>query len=183
MAVKMKTTALILDPISPAQAPAGSIYLDQSAGNTLSTKSTGGSEEPIGSVPTSSNIFFKQMEAAGVIAVNRPVAKLANGKIVQADSDGEQNIIGYSLAAASADGDLINVLTLGANLANAIQGLGFTPGEEIFLDESGGYTNDPDTFSGNDDSIIKVGVADCAAGVASGVATDLICFAEVVARP
>lgn len=183
MAVKMKATVLVLEPIAPGDAPPGSVYLDQTAGNSLSTKSTGGAEEPIGAVPTSSNIFFKQMEAADAIAINRPVAKLSNGKIVQADSDGEQNIIGYALAAASADGDLINVLTLGANLANAVTGLGFAPGEEIFLDESGGYTNDPDTFSGNDDSIIKVGIADCAAGVASATATDLICFAEVIARP
>jgi hypothetical protein len=63
-------------------------------------------------------------------------------------------------------------------------GLGFAPGDEIFVGETtGGYVNDIAPFTGNNDSIIKIGVADCAAGTASSVATDLILIPHVIARP
>ena len=125
------------------------------------------------------------MQAAGAIGLYKPVAKQANGKINQADSDAVlgQEFVGFAMAVASADGDLISVLCAGANLAGAVTGLGFAPGDEIFLGEASGYTNNPSSFTGSDDSIIRVGVADCAAGVASGTAVDLIAFAEVIARP
>jgi hypothetical protein len=45
------------------------------------------------------------------------------------------------------------------------------------------FINSVGSLTGDDDSIIKVGIADCAAGTASGTATDLIVFPEVILRP
>lgn len=176
---------VFLDPVAPAGVPNGALFLDSTNGNTPTVKGTGGNVDPISPVATS-NILIKQMQAAGAIALNRPVSKRADGKIEFADSDSisGQNVVGFAQQVATADGDLINVLCVGANIVGAITGLGFTPGQEIYLSEDGlGYSNDPGSFTGNNDSIIKVGIADCAAGTASATASDLILFPEVVARP
>lgn len=181
---RFKATAVVLVPITPAQAPNGSVFLDSTNANALTTKSPGGVLTPnLGGTPE--NIFIKQMEASGAISAKVPVAKLPTGKIVAADSDaaGGQEVIGFALSATLADGDLVMVVLVGANLEGALTGLGYAPGDEIFLSETGGYTNDPNSFTGNDDSIIRVGIADCAAGVASATVVDLIAFAEVIARP
>jgi hypothetical protein len=125
------------------------------------------------------------MQIDGPIAINRHVSKKSNGRIIQADSDNPdgQQVVGVALQAGATAGDLINVLCVGANLAGALTGLGFAPGEEIYLSEASGFTNNPNSFTGGDDTIMKVGVADCAAGVASGTAVDLISFPEIIARP
>jgi hypothetical protein len=159
------------------------VFIDSTNANAASIKDTGGVVFPLNAGST--NIFIKQMQADGAIAINRPVSKLANGRVIAADSDlaSGQDYCGFALQAAAAPGDLINVLCVGAVLANAVFGLGYAPGDEIYLAETGGFTNDPNSFTGGDDSIIKVGIADCAAGVASGVAVDLIVFSEVIARP
>ena len=182
--VGFKMNFVVLQPTNPSAVPNGSVFIDSTNADTASVKGTGGIVDPIG-VTGGTSLFIKQMQAASAITLNHPVSKKPNGKIEEADSDAPegQNIIGFALSAAAADGDLINVLCVGANITNGIFGLGFTPGDEIFLGESGGYTDDVTTFTGNDDSIIKVGIADCATGAASATATDLIIFPEVVARP
>lgn len=145
--------------------------------NDITISSTGGS-----------NLLSKQMQnLSGVtIPAGVPIAKMPNGSIARADSDGAgglQNFIGIS-GASIADATQGAVILVGANLAGVITGLGFAPGQDIYLSESGGYTNTPATaFSNNDDSIIKIGVADCAAGAASSTATDLIMFPTVEVRP
>ena len=184
MATGFKGNFMVLDPIAPPSVPNGSVFIDSTNANAASIKDTGGIVTPINAA--SSNIFIKQMQADGVISINRPVSKQTNGRVIAADSDlaNGQDLCGFALQAAAAPGDLINVLCIGANLQNAIVGLGYVPGDEVYLSESGsGFTNDPNSFTGGDDSIIKVGIADCAAGVASGVAVDLIVFSEVIARP
>lgn len=131
----------------------------------------------------SSNV--KQMVAGAALSSGKPISKRPDGKIIQTDSDGAdaRNYVGFSLQSAAADGDLVNVQLVGANIAGALTGLGFASGSQIFLDEvSGGLTDDPGTFTGANDVILKVGIADCAAGTASGTATDLIMFSEEVAR-
>jgi len=64
-----------------------------------------------------------------------------------------------------------------------LTGLGFTSGDIIYLSESGGYTNDGNSFTGGDDTVTKVGVASAPAGIASGTATDLIAISEVLVTP
>lgn len=181
--VGFKANFIVLTPSLPSAIPNGAVFIDSTNADAMSVKGTGGAVSPIGS--TGSNIFIKQMQAAGVIATNMPVSKRPDGKIEQADSDAAtgQEVVGFALAAAAGNGSLINVLCVGANIAGALTGLGFTPGQEVYLSENSGYTNDPNSFTGNNDSIIRLGVADCAAGAASTVVTDLIVFTEVIVRP
>jgi hypothetical protein len=80
-------------------------------------------------------------------------------------------------------GDIKIVQLVGQNVAGALTtSSGFAPGDELYLNEGGGYTNDPGTFTGENDSIIKIGIADCAEGAASETVTDLILFPQVIAR-
>lgn len=131
----------------------------------------------------------KAMIAGEAIAAGKPVSKRASdGKVVKADSDGSgtQNFIGISTTSAAGDGSAITVRLLGANVAGVLTGLGFVTGDEIFMDETAGaYTNGAgvDAFTGANDSILRLGMADCAAGSASTTAVDLIMFPEVITRP
>lgn len=119
------------------------------------------------------------------IPAGKPVAKRADGGIQLADSDGvsSQNYIGVANEeiAASATGE---VTLIGPNIAGAVSGLGLAPGDDVFIGETAGeFVGPAHAFTGDNDSIIKVGVADCAAGAASATATDLVMFTEVVLRP
>ena len=69
---------------------------------------------------------------------------------------------------------------IGPNLVDALDGLGFVPGEDIYLNEFGTYTNDPNDVPIGQD-LVKVGIADCESASASSTAKDLIAFTEIVA--
>jgi len=142
----------------------------------------------IGSGGGGGGALTKLMESGhtGTIAAGVPIAKLSNGKIIPADSDGvggAQQLIGITQEQILLGG-VGSVYLFGQNVAGVITGLGFAVGEEVYLAETAGtYTNDPNSFTGDNDSIIKIGIADCAAGSASGTATDLILFPDVILRP
>lgn len=180
---KFKVEALVFEPIAAASAPNNSLFSDSANANLFTNKSAGGSPDPIGA---STSVLVKQMEnqSGSTIASGRPVSKKANGTIVEGDSDAAlaQQLIGITLQSI-AHAALGNVALLGQNVPGAVTGLGFAPGQDIYLSETGGYTNDPNSFTGNNDSIIRIGIADCPAGAASGTATDLVLFPEVIARP
>lgn len=182
---KMHVDAIVFTPRAGSTAPNASLFMDSEAANALSTKSPGGSLEAIGG-GGSENLLLKQMQnLSGVsIPVNTPIAKKPDGSIIAADSDGAdtQVIIGVA-AAIIADSAMGNVSLIGPNVAGALTGLGFAPGDAIYLGKTGGYTNDLNTLVVGTDSYIRIGYADCAAGAASNVATDLIMFGEVLARP
>jgi len=132
-------------------------------------------------------LFTKTMQnlSGATIPAGYPVSKKPDGSIIASDSDGPgglQNYIGISLAIIL-NGAQGVVIVVGPNIAGAITGLGFAPGDEVLIAENGGYTNDPNSFTDANDSIIKVGVADCASGAASPTATDIIMFSEVIIRP
>lgn len=118
------------------------------------------------------------------IAAFTPVAKHSSGSIYPADTDAVtgQKYIGITLAAI-AHNAAGPIKTVGDNIPDCILGLGFTPGQDIFLGEDGGYTNDITGFTGDNDTILKVGIADCEEGTASGTAKDLIMWTEVISRP
>lgn len=181
--IGFKSKFINIVPSLPASVPNNTLFIDSSNSNQATFKDGSGNVGVIGAV-SASNIFIKQMQSSVVLAVNTPVAKLANGKIINADSDtvNGQVYIGITMGTAVVDG-LVSVLLVGANIAGALTGLGYTPGQEIFLGENGGFTNNVSTFTDGDDSIIRVGIADCTSGNASGTVTDLIAFTEVVARP
>lgn len=179
-----KANYVVLEPITPDKVPNGAIFLDASNMNSMSIKDSGGITKKL-EPSTDTSMFIKQMQVDAPIAIRMPFSKLASGKIVLADSDavGGQKFCGYTLGAATEADQLINVLCVGANLTGAILGLGFTPGDDVYLSEDGGYTNNINALTGDNDSIIKVGVADCSAGLASTVADDLIAFPEILLRP
>ena len=118
------------------------------------------------------------------IPTGTPVSKRVDGKIVPADSDSSTGQIYVGVVketiAPLASG---TVLLIGQNVAGVLSGLGITVGKSIYLSENGGFTSDPNSFTGVNDSIIRVGFADCEAGIASGVATDLIMLPQIMLRP
>lgn len=185
---KLRTEGVVLQPIAAANAVNGELYRDVANADTLTDKSTGGGDTPIGASSSDAiMIKLKQNTSAANIAVNTPVALMPDGGIIKADSDGisAQIIIGVVLDAMLI-GEQGRVALIGPNAAGVLTGLGFAPGDAIYLNQDGtnrGFTNNPADLTGANDSLIIIGYADCAAGVASVTANDLIMFAEVIARP
>lgn len=178
--VGIQADYVILNLVAPADVPNGSLFLNSSNNNVPTVKDLAGKLTAV-----SETTITKMMVAGGAIPVNSTVSKRPDGKIVVATSDGvsTQQVIGHALEAALLNGDLVKVLMVGANLAGVVTGLNLVPGDDVFIDESGGYTGNPGTFTGSNDSIIRAGIADCAAGIASNVATDLIVMTDVLLRP
>jgi hypothetical protein len=76
------------------------------------------------------------------------------------------------------------VLLNSANAPGALTGLGFTSGENVFLSKTpGALTNNAGDFDPNTDTIMRVGVADCASNTTGSAATDLIMTVEVYSSP
>ena len=184
MTQPFKSAYIILEPQAPASVPANALFIDSTNANALSFKNASSITQPV-EPQTGTNLFTKQMQAGEAFPVNTPLSKRSDGKVVGGDSDGPngQKIIAYALEASAGDGSLVNVLCLGANLVNAITGLGFAPGDNVFMGENGEYINDINNLTGGNDSIIRVGIADCSSGTASATANDLIVATEVVSRP
>ena len=116
------------------------------------------------------------------IPANKPVSVKTDGSIVLSDSDGADTIryVGIT-AAAIPNGQAGPVQMPWPNGAGVLTGLGFTSGSEIFMAQSAGtFTDDPASFTDMNDTFVKVGIAHSADGVASGTATDLIMFTEVL---
>ena len=179
----IKATYILLEPTTPSSVPNGCLFLDSTNANVMTQKSATGDVGVIES-SAASNPFVKSMVAGEAFAINKPLALLPTGKVVLADSDipGRDVIIGHSIQSSGGDGAIINVLCIGANLAGVLTGLGFAPGDTIYMGESPGeYINDTALLTGNNDTIVKLGIADCATGIASASATDLILCTEYIA--
>ena len=122
--------------------------------------------------------------SASIILAGQPVAKYADGNIYPADSDNAVGKAYCGLALVEIPvGGSGRVFTPGPNLPGVLTGMGFTPGSDIYVgEEPGTFTDDPSTFSDLNDDLIRIGISDCADGVASSMATDLIMTTDVVAR-
>lgn len=133
-----------------------------------------------------SNPFVKKMKnvTGSTIAINTPIAKLPDGSIAPADADGvgTQEVIGVAIEAIL-DTNFGLVHLIGPNVAGVLTSLGFAPGDEVYLSDTAGYTNTPATLDAETESVVKLGVADCASNIMSAVATDLIFAAEVITQP
>lgn len=182
MLAAIKSSYVLLVPVTPSEVPNNSVFLDSTQGNQMAIKSNAGVVSNLTGVD---NLMLKQMVIGQAITIHQPVAKLSSGKIVPAESDvAGESFIGYAQSGGTNDGDLINVLLIGSNVMNAIAGKGFTTGQTIYIDtETGEYTNDPARLSNPINQVIKVGIADCAASIASSTATDLISFVEKISDP
>lgn len=175
--------------------PPHSLWVDGNDSNTLKIKLTGGGSTLIGDGgggggggggPAPTNYLVKIMENTSgfTISMGSPVSKAPDGGITAADSDAVtgQKVVGIAVAAINS-GSLGAILLFGPSAEGVLASLGFTPGDVIYVSEVGGYTNDPNSFTGDNDSIIQVGVADCAAGPASATVTDLIMMPQIFIRP
>lgn len=118
------------------------------------------------------------------IPAGAPVSKRSDGSIIASDSDHPDAQIYVGVAKwAIPDGEIGIIYLVGPNIPDALSGMGAFPGQPVFISQSGGYTLDANEYTGDDDSIIRVGYADCVAGVASTTAEDLIMFSDIIARP
>lgn len=179
-----KAKYVVLEPVLPASVPNGAYFLDSTNSNAPTIKSSTGVVGVVNSTASNTNPFIKTMESSynGVILPNTPIAKLADGSIYPAESDVAENAdtIGVTIDTFSGIGEQGTVFLLGPSVANAIEGLGFTPGDVLYLSPTTGYTNDPTDLDPSINSIIKLGVADCSAGAKSATAKDIILFPEVI---
>jgi len=175
---KIQTGAVLFVPVNPAGLPAGAMCLDQAAQEAPSFVGTTGP-----AAPTNQCFKLKQNNTGVQISKGKPVSLTADGSVVQSDSDtvGKKNWAGVAMEdiAASATG---TVLLVGPNIAGALTGSGFAPGDMVFISEASGYTNTLASFTGSDDDIIQVGIADCAAGAASATVADLIMVRNIISQ-
>jgi hypothetical protein len=179
----IKVAYLVLAPSTPASVPNGSLFLDSTNGNVLTQKDFSGGVFPIAA--GASNPFIRSMVAGEAFSTNKPLSIRPDGKVVLSDSDqtNRTQLIGHSLATSLGDGSVVNVLCISATLVGALNGLGFTSGQNIYMGEATGtYTNDVNTFSGSNDTYIKVGIALPPGGSASAAATDLLVHTEIIGR-
>jgi len=128
---------------------------------------------------------IKYNGSLALIPAFKPVALKSDGTIVLADADGlnTQVLIGFTLESIDV-GNKGKVLLTATNAPGVLIGLGFAPNETILLSKTPGVlTNDFNSFDINTDTIMKVGIADCANDTQSSVATDLIMMTEVLSQP
>ena len=134
-----------------------------------------------GSLSNDTTVKLAKNTTVSTIVAGTIVEKLATGGIQPATAASSNEMIGVALDAIGAAG-FGRIKLLGENVAGAIAGLGFTPGQELFLGNAGGYTNDPNTVPGTS-TLWRIGIADCGDNSFSATATDLIMFATPVLRP
>lgn len=183
---KIRSGALVFDPMMPAGVPAGAIYMDSTNGNALTTKSTGGTHTPIGSTSSADILIKHKKNMTGVtIVAGKRIALKTDGTMCLADSDNPVAMIDIGMALDTVDhNNFGRVLLNGANAAGALTGLGYASGDSVYLSKTpGALTNSATGFDPATDTIMRVGTADCASNTASAAATDLIMTIEVYSRP
>lgn len=130
--------------------------------------------------------FVKSMKnTSGVsIPAGTPVAKKSDGGITASKSDDPTAVQYIGITSVTiADAAFGDVNVPWPNIAGVLTGKGFASGDNVYMSENtGAYAKDPSDFTGSNDRIIKVGIADCTSGVLSGVATDLLMFTQVIGK-
>jgi hypothetical protein len=183
-AAKFRTTAIVLQPTNPANVPAGSIFKsDAPIANPIQMSTGSGASTDL--VQTQVSFVLKRKQAAIAIPAACPVSVLPDNRIVPADSDdaAARQPIGVSLAAIEVD-EYGTIVLVGPNVPDMIRGMGFKPGDELYVNaQQGGLTNDPTTLRIGVDQFVKIGLADGPGDTAATDATDLILLLQVLARP
>lgn len=182
-AVSIRVGAIVFDPVTPGGLGTNALYVDSSSG-ALSSKGGTGATAPVGASSTTANSVLTKIlhnRSGFTIQAGMPFAKKSDGTIIAAAAGtvGDMVVLGTTLETILNNAQGLCQL-IGPNVPGVLTGLGFAPGDAVYLGDGGGYTNTTSTLTFNTDSIVRMGYADCAAGVASAVATDLIMFAEVV---
>lgn len=183
---KIRTTAVIMEPITPGSAPAGSIFNDSTNSGAFTNKTTGGVINPVGATSSADYLVkYKRNTTGATIPAYKRVALKTDSTIVLADSDNSVAMLDIGMSLDAIDHNAFGrVLLNGANAPGALTSLGFATGDHIYLSKTpGALTNSTSGFDPNTDTIMRVGIADCATGIASAVATDLIMTVEVYSSP
>ena len=173
---KMKGNALVLPISYPSANPLGSVYTDGTNSNVLTFKDYANINTPlIGGTLISSEIFtkIKKNTSGSSIPAYTTVAVKTDGTICPAESDvpASTKVIGSTLEPISS-GDYGAVRLMGASAPNMVDGMGFAPGDIIYVGSTpGSLTNAIETIIGE---VKIVGIADCATDIQSSMATDLI---------
>lgn len=125
------------------------------------------------------------------VKTNGDVATIAAGRIVSISSDGQMHPFTGTAAGKMAAGVLMEttlagspgrVLLAGYNIPGALTGLGFAPGDEVYVDETGSYSSGVIGLGSANDTYQRVGWADCATATVATVATDLIMVFQTIAE-
>ena len=184
MSIPFKCNYVVIGaPVANTTVPVDTLFVDSLQGSEFAIKNLGGITSLIATT-AGANPFLKTMQSDAAFAIYMPLVKQPNGRVVKADSNNTnaESFCGYAMTASTGVGQAVSVMTAGPNVIGALVGLGFAPGDLIYINENGGYTNDPSTFTGGNDTLVKLGIADCAGGgVASPVASDLIAAYEFIA--
>jgi hypothetical protein len=183
---KIKTTAIILEPTTPGSMPPGSIFNDSTNSNAFTNKTSAGTISPIGATSSADYLVkYKKNMSGSTLPAYKRVALHADGTIVLADSDNPTAMLDIGMTLDAVDHNTFGrILLNSANAPGALTGLGFAVGDHIFLSKTpGALTNNAGAFDPNTDTIMRVGIADCATNTAGATATDLIMTVEVYSSP
>lgn len=117
-----------------------------------------------------------------LVPAGTQIGLYSDGKVYKFDANDPQRWqnVGMTLQDLAPAGSGLCLLH-GMNVPGVLTGLGFAPGEEVFVDNTGAYT----TGTGLDGTsvVARVGFADCTDGGASAVVTDLISSYQKIATP
>lgn len=163
--------------------PNNSLWVDSSDLYKVKLKNALGVSYSLNEI-TPDTFMVKAMQSShgSTIPQGVPVSKKTDGTIVPTDSDTvtTKRFIGVT-AEAIAPAAVGQVHLVGPNVVGALSGYPlFQPGDRVYMSEtSGQYARDISEFTGGDDDIVQIGIADCTGGTASSIADDIV----VVYRP
>lgn len=183
---KIKTSAVVLEPVTPASVPTGALFNDSTNSGAFTNKTTVGAVNPVGATSSADYLVkYKKNMTGGTIPAYKRVALKTDGTIVLADSDNPTAMLDIGMSLDAIDHNTFGrVLLNGASAPGALTGLGFSVGDSIFLSKTpGALINSAAGFDPNTDTIMRVGIADCASNTEGTAATDLIMTVEVYSSP
>lgn len=169
----IKVSSVQFDPQPATTVPVGSLFID-SSNSQVTTKPVDNS--PPSSIQSPVDYFIKSVITGAAFANKTTVARdSVTGKVVAADADvNAATNIGYAMSASSGPNQTISIFLIGPNLSDHLLGLGFNTGDRVYLDKNAGQLVKDISGFISSDAIVFLGIADCANGVASTTATDLI---------
>lgn len=130
--------------------------------------------------------FQKSMKNTSgvIIPAGTPVSKMSDGGITASDSDISTSMVFVGITGALIGiGSFGNVLVPCPNMAGVLTGKGFASGDNVYMSETTGqFAKSAGDFTGQNDRIVRIGIADCADGEISGTAKDLLMFIQVIGK-
>lgn len=167
---------------SPDSPDDGTMWYDTAAKDAR-IKADGSTDTIVGGEGSGGLSATKAVISSEALAVNTPVTKLPNGKIAKADATapGMGWVYGITKTAFADEDSEGEVYLIGLNTPGVLTDLEFDTADKIYQAGPGVFTNDPGILD-EAKTLMFIGFADCASGVASSLATDLIMTPNLVAE-